>query len=100
MTTVEEMQYEKTLMYGRYSELQRFASEFAASRRTTPHQPPDIEEALKKKLKTYKIRRYFSEKILPYMVDWLFILVLGISMAFLSFVIDYLIDVIGQGMCT
>ncbi|CAI8002869.1 hypothetical protein GBAR_LOCUS3500, partial [Geodia barretti] len=40
-------------MYGRYSELQRFASEFAASRRTTPHQPPDIEEALKKKLKTY-----------------------------------------------
>ena len=43
------------------------------------------------------MRRYLSEKILPYMVDWLFILILGISMAFLSFVIDYLIDAIGRG---
>lgn len=42
-----------TQMYGHYSELQRFAREFAASQRTRPQQPPGIEEALKKTKKTY-----------------------------------------------
>ena len=39
-------------MYGRYSELQRFAREFAAARRPKP-QRPNIEEARKKMKKTY-----------------------------------------------
>ena len=39
--------------------------------------------------------------ILPYIVDWLFILQLGILMALLSFVIDYFIEQLGKGMyCT
>ena len=35
--------------------------------------------------------------ILPYVVDWAFILLLGILMALLSFVIDYLIEQLGKG---
>lgn len=39
----------------------------------------------------------FKKYIAPYIGDWVFILVLGILMAILSFGIDYFIDVLGDG---
>lgn len=38
-----------------------------------------------------------NAKILPYVIDWVFVLVLGILMAALSFLIDFLIEKISQG---
>ncbi len=40
---------------------------------------------------------YVSTKILPYVIDWLFVLILGILMAVLSFIIDYFIEKIREG---
>jgi len=39
-----------------------------------------------------------SNNVLPYVVDWLFVLILGILMAVLSFIIDYIIEKIGEGV--
>ena len=41
--------------------------------------------------------RYIQMKILPYIIDWLFILILGVLMATLSFIIDVFIDWISKG---
>ena len=40
---------------------------------------------------------WFSTMILPYIVDWLFVLFLGIFMALVSFIIDYFIEQIRKG---
>ena len=40
----------------------------------------------------------FKKYILPYVVDWAFIFLLGILMALLSFAIDYLIEQLGKGI--
>jgi len=39
-----------------------------------------------------------TEKIFPYIVDWVFISILGLLMAILSFIIDYVIEKIQSGM--
>ena len=41
--------------------------------------------------------KYIQLNILPYVIDWLFVLILGILMAVLSFIIDYLIEQIRRG---
>ena len=44
------------------------------------------------------IWNWVSNNVLPYVVDWLFVLILGILMAVLSFIIDYIIEKIGEGV--
>lgn len=88
-------------MYGHYSELQQFAREFAASRSRSQQthqgqQPTDVEEARRRKSKAWRTWRYIQMKILPYIIDWLFILILGVLMATLSFIIDVFIDWISK----
>jgi len=41
---------------------------------------------------------WFSLNILPYIVDWVFVLLLGIFMALVSFIIDYFIEQIRKGV--
>ena len=43
---------------------------------------------------------WLSTNVFPYIIDWMFILVLGMLMALLSFAIDYLIDKINEGIET
>ena len=38
-----------------------------------------------------------KEDLLPQIMDWTFLLLLGIAMAMLSFVLDYLIEKAGEG---
>ena len=38
-----------------------------------------------------------KEDLLPQIMDWIFLLLLGIAMAMLSFVLDYLIEKAGEG---
>ena len=38
-----------------------------------------------------------KEDILPQIMDWTFLLLLGIAMALLSFILDYLIEKAGEG---
>lgn len=42
----------------------------------------------------------FKTYVAPYVGDWLFILMLGLLMAVLSFIIDYLIQILGEGATT
>ena len=42
--------------------------------------------------------RYLGDNILPYIIDWLFVLILGILMACLSFILDFFISKITLGM--
>lgn len=107
-------------MYGHYSELQQFAREFAATRSRRgqgTQRPPNVQEARRKKNKLWSelqttgwlgclgnaatpplgIWKWVNAKILPYVIDWVFVLVLGILMAALSFLIDFLIEKISQG---
>ena len=41
-----------------------------------------------------------STNVLPYIIDWMFILILGLLMALFSFAIDYLIEKINEGKTT
>ena len=41
--------------------------------------------------------KYVQMNVLPYIIDWFFVLILGILMAALSFIIDYLIEQIRRG---
>lgn len=82
-------------MYGQYSELQRFAREFASRssyRREQQRMPPTVEEARHRKSRSWMTWKYLSTHVLPYIIDWFFISILGILMAVLSFIIDYLIE--------
>ena len=38
-----------------------------------------------------------KEDILPQIMDWTFLLLLGVAMALLSFILDYLIEKAGEG---
>ena len=38
-----------------------------------------------------------KEDVLPQIMDWTFLLLLGIAMALLSFILDYLIEKAGEG---
>ena len=43
---------------------------------------------------------WMSTNVLPYIIDWMFILILGLLMALFSFAIDYLIEKINEGKTT
>ena len=40
---------------------------------------------------------WLSTQVFPYIIDWMFVLILGLLMALLSFAIDYLIDKVFLG---
>lgn len=40
---------------------------------------------------------WVSTQVLPYIIDWMFILILGLLMALFSFAIDYLIEKVDEG---
>ena len=123
-------------MYGRYTELSKFARQFAASQRESTvsgrqKSTLGIEEAKRRKnkgwskflmlflmcmyLETYPLHihththhlshslpraglwNWLSTQVFPYIIDWMFVLILGLLMALLSFAIDYLIDNINLG---
>ncbi|XP_064385075.1 chloride channel protein 2-like [Halichondria panicea] len=85
-----QLEYEKTLMYGQYSQLQEFAKDYAS--RTKIPKPLGIEETRRRKSRKWRAWKYLEANILPYIIDWVFIFVLGILMAGLSFGLDYIIS--------
>jgi chloride channel 2 len=97
----EGYEFERTLMHGRYrNELGQYAREVAAAQRQR-----EIEElrqiASQRSKKRARIGRCFDvlkNSVAPYVADWLFILVLGVLMAILSFAIDFVIAQLGRGV--
>ncbi|XP_019861546.1 PREDICTED: chloride channel protein 2-like [Amphimedon queenslandica] len=98
-TETQEYEFERTLMHGRYrSELGGFAREIAASQRERDAQRMKMASVAKHQRRELRKRSFniFKTYIAPYVGDWLFILMLGLLMAVLSFIIDYLIQILGE----
>ncbi|XP_065842216.1 chloride channel protein 2-like isoform X2 [Oscarella lobularis] len=89
----ESYDYEQTLMYGKYTvELQEFARSHASRIREEEAQRRDEQRNLRysARAKAWRSCKQFVVRHIG--EDWLFLLVLGLLMAFLSFVLDYLIE--------
>lgn len=95
----QDYEFERTLMHGRYrSELSNYAREVAAAQRQKQVEDSRkrLEVRKQRRLKKERVCMCFKKYIAPYIGDWLFIFILGILMASLSFLIDYVIEQLGN----
>lgn len=95
--------FEQTLMYGRFTttQLQKYAKEQGARLRREEKQRREEQEQIEDEFRTYDqswlgpVKR-FIERLRPCWSllgsDWVFLLILGIIMALISFVLDLAID--------
>lgn len=87
-------QYESTLMYGKYTEdLARTAKLHAKRQSQLNNQQRDVPISRSKKKKMFSCWKSLKKLFLKYAsAEWIFLLLLGIIMAFLSFLIDWSIQ--------